>query len=406
MAMKILIIQPWIRLGGAEMVSVHLAYELKQQGHNVSIACTYLDLTGMPDQANHVTYHLPSKGISRWLAQHRLLFYVLGPWVLLTLVWKYSSDVDVLNPHEFPSTWIAVIVGLFKKIPVVWSSYGPTRRFGVKEIARVGFVDWLGWSFASSFIDRILVKRVHAIHVPSEKSRRSIRGRYNCDSTVIPLGVDEPFYSDGNGDRIKRRMKLKDKYVLLCVGKLHPQENQIICLEALKIVLESIPNSFLIVAGSGPMTKRLQRTAKDLNIEQHIKFLGHVPSWEVRDLYKACSIHLYPPVDESWGLTPIEALCARCISVVSNDCGVAEVIEREGIGVVCEPISEAFAKKILEIQKTPDIYQEMSIVGHQYVSDHLRWKNYSQAVLEVMENARKGIEQTSMARRFKGEAKL
>ena len=404
--MKILIIQPWIRLGGAETVSVHLAYELKRQGHDVSIACTYLDTTGMPDQTNEVDFHLPSKRLSRWLAQYRFLFYILGPWILLALVWSQSSEIDVLNPHEFPSTWIAAIVSFFKKIPVVWSSYGPTRRFSAREISDIGFVDWLGWGIASSFVDRILVKRINAIHVPSEKSRQSIRRRYNHDAIVIPLGVDEPFYSEGNGDRVKRRMELKDKYVLLCVGKLHPQENQIICLEALKVVLDSIPNAFLIIAGNGPMMKRLQQNVKDLDIEQHVKFLGHVPSWVVRDLYKACSIHLYPPVDESWGLTPIEALCAECISIVSNDCGAAEVIEREGVGVVCEPTSQAFTKHILEIQKNPDYYQEMSIVGHQYVMDHLSWRGYSQAVSEVMENVGSGVKPTSTVRHSEGEARL
>jgi len=404
--MKVLIIQPWIRLGGAEMVSVHLACELKHQGHNVSIACTYLDMTGMPDHANKVNYLLPPKRLSKWLAQNRILFYVLGPWILLALVWKYSNDVDILNPHEFPSTWVAVIISMFKKIPVVWSSYGPTRRFSVKEIANVGFVDWLGWGFASSFFDKVLVKRVNAIHVPSEKSRRSIRRRYNRDSTVIPLGVDEPFYRAGNGDRVKRNMNLKEKYVLLCVGKLHPQENQIICLESLKIVLESIPNAFLIIAGSGPMKKRLQQNVKDLELEHHVKFLGHVPSWEVRDLYRACSIHLYPPLDESWGLTPFEALSAQCISVVSSDCGAAEVIEREGIGVVCEPTSKAFAKKILEIQGNPNIYQDISTIGHQYVSKHLMWRNHTLAVFEVMQNARNGTTQTATVRRSEGEANL
>ena len=199
---------------------------------------------------------------------------------------------------------------------------------------------------------------------------------------------------------------MKDKFLLLCVGKLHPQENHIICLEALKLVLSSIPNAYLIIAGSGPMTKRLLQTVKDLDIEQHVVFLGHVPSWVVRDLYKACSIHLYPPVDESWGLTPIEALCAECISIVSNDCGAAEVIEREGVGVVCEPTSQAFTKHILEIQKNPDYYQEMSIVGHQYVMDHLSWRGYSQTVFEVMENVGSGVKPTSTVRHSEGEARL
>jgi len=363
-------------------------------------------MTGMPDQTKEVNFHLPALRISRWLAQYRYLFYLLGPWVLLSLVWNHSSDVDVLNPHEFPSTWIATIVSFFKKIPVVWSSYGPTRRFSAKEISDIGFVDWLGWGFASSLIDRILVKRVYAIHVPSEKSPQSIRRRYKRDSVVILLGIDGPFYSEGNGDRVERMLELKDKYVLLCVGKLHPQENHIICLEALKVVLESIPNAFLIIAGSGPIMKRLQQMVKDLDIVQHVRFLGHVPSWEVRDLYKACAIHLYPPIDESWGLTPIEALCAQRISIVSDDCGVAEVIKKEGIGVVCEPTSGAFAKEILKIWKKPEIYQEMSIVGRRYISDNLMWRNHSQAVFEVMENAKEGVKTTAAARRSEGEARL
>jgi hypothetical protein len=38
--MRVMIIQPWVRQGGAELISVHLAYELERQGHEAQIACS------------------------------------------------------------------------------------------------------------------------------------------------------------------------------------------------------------------------------------------------------------------------------------------------------------------------------------------------------------------------------
>ena len=123
--MKIMIIQPWIKQGGAELISVHLAYELAKQGHKVQIVCLFVDLAGMPHHARHVCYVTPPTWLSDWLARSRLAFLFLGPFVLFNLVWKYAGDIDVLNPHNFPASWIAVMVGKLRRIPIVWTCNEP-----------------------------------------------------------------------------------------------------------------------------------------------------------------------------------------------------------------------------------------------------------------------------------------
>ena len=270
---------------------------------------------------------------------------------------------------------------------MVWSSYGPTPRVARRDALNIGLGDWIGWMVASSWVDRVMVSRVAAIHVPSEKSRGQIEDRYGRNATVIPLGVDSAFFGAGDKDRAVRKHNLDDKFVLLCVGKLHPYENQIACVQAVRKLLSKLPNAFLVVAGDGPMAERWQRLAANWGIEKHVQFVGHIPGREVRDLYKACDVHLYPPVNESWGLTPFEALCAQRISVVSNDCGAAEVLAPERIGVVCEPTASAFAEQILRIYQSPIPYQRMAARGRDYVAHNLTWGRYADEVLSLFEGA-------------------
>jgi glycosyltransferase involved in cell wall biosynthesis len=384
---KVLIIQPWIRLGGAEMVSVNLAYELQRLGHEVALACTYLDDAGMPEKAHEITYCLPPAWISRLIRKRRALFLLLGPWVLLWLVWRHARGVDVLNPHEFPSSWISVLVNVIRGIPVVWSSYGPTPRLQIREACKVGLGDWLGWRIASSWLDSLMVKQIAAIHVPSKRSRDQVWARYQRVATVIPLGVDAAFYGAGSGEHTILCQGMNRRPVLLCVGKLHPQENHAVCLRVLKRILPLHPEACLVIAGDGPLLHHYQDLAAALGISDRVRFLGHLPCWEVRELYQRCHVHLYPPKNESWGLAPFEALCAGRISIVSLESGAAEVIGGQGIGVVSEPTAEAFAHHLQEVLDDPSSHQQMVLKGREFVAGHLTWRQHATGFLEVARDA-------------------
>jgi glycosyltransferase involved in cell wall biosynthesis len=385
--LKVLIIQPWIRLGGAETVSVNLAYELQRLGHQVAIVCTYFDGAGMPEKACQIDYRLPPAWISRLIRMRRALFLLLSPWVLLCLAWRYSSGADVLNPHEFPSSWIAVLVSAIRGIPVVWSSYGPPPRLHIREARRVGLGDWLGWRIASSWLDRLMVKQIAAIHVPSKRSRDQVWERYQRVAAVIPLGVDAAFYGGGTGSHTLLRHGANGRPVLLSVGKLHPQENHAVCLRVLKRILPIYPEACLVIAGDGPLLQYYQDLAEELGIADRVRFLGHLPCWEVRELYQCCHVHLYPPKNESWGLAPFEALCAGRVSIVSRESGAAEVIGGRGIGVVSEPTAEAFARHLQEVLDDPKGHLRMALEGRDYVAGHLTWRQHATSFLDVVRDA-------------------
>jgi glycosyltransferase involved in cell wall biosynthesis len=249
----------------------------------------------------------------------------------------------------------------------------------------IGFGDWLGWQFASSWLDRFFVSRAAAIHVPSDLSRVQIIDRYARDAKVVPLGVDAGFYGAGDAKSVIEENGLQGKFVMLAVGKLHPQENHVSCLMALKKLLPVIPNALLMIVGDGPMRSALEDLAESLQLDGHVKFTGHIPSWKVRDYYKACAVHLFPPLQESWGMAPFEALAAQRVSIVSNECGAAGVISERGIGITCPPTAEDFAKTILGVYSHSFPLSEMALAGMEFVRTRLTWQAHSDEVLRLME---------------------
>lgn len=383
--MRFLIIQPWIRLGGAELISVHLAYGLQSRGHDVAIACTFVHLEGMPVEAHQLNYLLPSQWLSRLCENSRLAFLLFAPWILFALVWGNARGADVINPHNFPSSWIAVLVGTLRRRPVIWTCNEPPSRVRRKDVSRLGLGDFLGWLVASSWLDKIIVKNIEALYVPSEKTRRQVRRRYGRGAEVIPIGVDSQYFRAGSGAGTSNHHDWSGKFVLLTVGKLHPQKNLAVCIEALKRILPIIPNAMLLMAGDGPLAGELRQLASRLGVDNHVSFLGHVSSETVRALYRACDINLFPATGQSWGLTPLEALCTGRISIVSNDCGSAELLEAEDIGIVSEPTAHEFASSILKCHAFPELYKEKARKGRDYVMRFVTWNHYTESVLQLFQ---------------------
>ena len=144
-----------------------------------------------------------------------------------------------------------------------------------------------------------------------------------------------------------------------------------------------IPNTVLLIVGSGPMRHELEQTTKSLCITNHVQFLGQVSSDELPSLYASCDINLFPAKNQSWGLTPFEALCVKRISIVSSDSGAAEVLAQEKIGLISEAKPEEFAMCIREVHANPEAYQQMAHRGFIYVAKNLTHTSFSLSFLNL-----------------------
>jgi len=113
---------------------------------------------------------------------------------------------------------------------------------------------------------------------------------------------------------------------VLFVGRLTRQKGVGFLVRAAARVLESCPSARFVVMGEGEDRTRMIEMAAALGIGRRVFFAGGVTS-ELRDrAYAEASVFVLSSVSEPFGLTPLEALRGGAAPILSDACGVREVL--------------------------------------------------------------------------------
>lgn len=386
--MKVLFVLPHIFAGGAEKAALHLAHRLEGMGHDVAICTLSLDLKDLPSHFSSLRFilndELPIKEVNSTLSALRRYLKELR--ALSSLIVSCRDEYDIALPYNFPSYWAAALK--LHDIPIVWmcsevlGPYRETSSLYERSLVFRASMDVL------TLLDAIIVrKRVGEIVTISELNRRAIKERYGREAKVVPTGVDFEFF----GEKVvnpKDRLGLKGSFVLSHVGSLVGPKNPSVSLRALSLLRGRLRDVKLILVGDGPLLKELKAEARALGVERDVLFLGRVSEEQLRVVYQATDINLYPVTKQTWGLVPFEALASGTLSVVSRDAGAAEVIEREGIGLLADPEPEAFAKAVLYARDHKKECQDMIARGREYVRRNLSWQGYAMKMLSILEEVK------------------
>jgi glycosyltransferase involved in cell wall biosynthesis len=386
--MKILIIMPWIKQGGAELIAVQTAYQLQKLGNQIKLAAAWVDFSKMgkfKKIARQINYLTAGK-IGHFLSNSKWLTYFVSPFFLLYLILKNVAWADLLFPQSLPSYWLAVIIGKIFNKKIIWLCNEPPKK---KKLGQVPFSDWLLWQLADSWLDKLLVKGIDKIIVYSNLIKKEVKHRYQKPATVIRLGINYSFFSAKDQvlvNKLKKRYSLKNKFILLSVGKLDKQKNPHLSIKVLAQILPQVPQAVLVLVGSGPEEKVLRDSSKKTKVNDQVIFAGFCQPEEVRAWYSLVDLVLSPHleqtemVDSSWGFTPFEALCQQKLSVVSTNSGAAEVIKPNKIGFTCPVKLKPFSQIALEYYKNQKKYQQWAERGEQWVKENLSWEKFAKEV--------------------------
>lgn len=376
--LKVLIVQPHLSVyGGAEIVVAKLANCLKEEGVEVDIITLSLseELSNIIKDTKVV---LPEK---EYIHKVRSISFwdslgIINEIVDLTrLLRRYANSYTVINVHNFPATW--AIKGLNK--PIIWMCNeppdlycNPNPSLPLRLLRRVGVV-----------FDRLLINRyVQTICVADNYNAKRVFQRYGRKTEIVPYGIDYDFFSRADNDNeLSKRYDLSGSYVLVQVGVLTPEKNQLESIKVVDVLKDFVPSLKLILAGrgTGAYEESLKEHVYQNNISDRVIFTGHLSKEEVRALYHLCDVALFPVKSQGGWLSPFEVLSTGKPIIVSQTMGAAELIKKENIGIVTDNFPEA----VKDIYLQSSLYKEMAQKGKKWVAENLTWKNFSVKMLNI-----------------------
>lgn len=232
-------------------------------------------------------------------------------------MWRGLSRVDtvwVFGPHPFALPLIAFAAARRKRIVL-----GVRQQTVAYHRSRLPGPLWkpvllLVWLMEAAY--RLLARRVHATVVGPE-----IAARYNgAGGPLLTMTVSLVRAEDVVASAPERDWS--DAITLLTVGRIEPEKNPFLLLEAVARLEQASPGRYRLVwVGRGDLEDEVRQRADELGIGDRVELLGYVPFGpRLLDLYR--SAHLLVHVSRTEGVPQvlIEA-CAAGTPVVATDVG-------------------------------------------------------------------------------------
>jgi glycosyltransferase involved in cell wall biosynthesis len=138
---------------------------------------------------------------------------------------------------------------------------------------------------------------------------------------IEPDGVPRPFSAD--------------EPRLLCVGRLIPIKGHIVLLRALAEAHRQVPGLRLDIAGRGPLEPALRALAKELELEDAVRFLGHVSP--IQRAIEESAVVVVPSLGEGFGMVALEAMERARPVIAAEIGGLGELVEDGVTGLLVPP---------------------------------------------------------------------
>ncbi|MBU6365998.1 MAG: glycosyltransferase family 1 protein [Gemmatimonadetes bacterium] len=169
---------------------------------------------------------------------------------------------------------------------------------------------------------------------PSEAAREDLHALGGRDAAVWGRGIDtEAFHPRHRSNAVRERLAPGASFLLLYAGRLAPEKNVGVLLEAFGALARTLPPgaAHLLVAGDGPSLPGLRRQAGP-----QVTFVGPVDrTRDLPALYASCDAFVFASATETLGLVVLEAMASGVPVIAVPAGGVSEhlVHERNGLAV-------------------------------------------------------------------------
>jgi len=200
---------------------------------------------------------------------------------------------------------------------------------------------------------------------------------------VLPCAVDVT-------DDERPVRKASDHPTVVTVSRLDFDSDQkgIPCLiRAMPNVLQAAPLAELVVIGDGEATPSLRALARDLRVEQHVRFLGRVGEAELRRIYETADVFALPSVSEGFGIVYLEAWAHRLPVVAARAGAIPELISHGETGLLVDQDSAQVAHAVLTLICDSELSSRLGSAGFRTVCRRYSQDAFNRRVRILFEGA-------------------
>jgi len=183
---------------------------------------------------------------------------------------------------------------------------------------------------------------------------------YNIDKNieVIPNFIDTELFKPMEACTFRKHIAPDGEKILVHTSNFRQVKRVTDTIRILERVIKEVPTK-LILVGDGPDRSECERLCRQLNLFEHVKFLGKQEG--LVEILNSADIFLIPSQSESFGLAALEAMSCGKPVVSSSVGGLPELIKHNETGFIAEIGDvDRMAKYVVDLLTNEKKYEAFS----------------------------------------------
>jgi len=341
--MKILQVIPYFapKWGGDVNVCYSLSKELSKRGHDVTIVTTDFGYDLDYARSLGTVEVIPFKRVAN------LGLFIYSPemkgWLRSNI-----SKYDIVHLHCFRSYQNHAASSCAKEfnVPYVLQPHGTLPRVidmkGLKQIYDVVWGNEILWD----------AEEIIAL-TSTEAEQATMMGVKENNVHVVANGIDLSQWEDAPlpGEFRTLYNIPPSMRVILYLGRLHPIKGVDLLIRAFGIVSTEQDNCMLAIVGPDDGSlPGLKRITKELNLFDKVLFTGPLYGKNKSAAYSDSDIYVLPSHHEAFPITVLEAWAFKKPVIVTENCGIKDLVRGSGLIVRQNPydLAAALRKYLLQ----------------------------------------------------------
>ena len=152
------------------------------------------------------------------------------------------------------------------------------------------------------------------------------------------------------------------------VARIDPIKGIRYLVEAMAKLIQSFPNSRLLIVGDGTERQEIQKKVNSLHLAEKVIFTGYRE--DVPQLLQIMDVFVLPSLNEGMGRVILEAMAFAKPVIATNTGGIPEIVQDGKTGILVAPRqSEPLAEAMLKLSADPLLRKELGANGKIFLED-------------------------------------
>ena len=310
--------------------------ELKEQGFEVTYAST-------PDfDAQEVVKAAEVPFFPVYISRTISPKDIISFWKLYRFIKK--EKFDVVHTHTAKAGFVGRMAASLAGVPtIIHTAHGLTVHQGLSKFKKKLYL----------FLERYAAKRTKKFICVTKLVEDSLveQGITEREKCVIIPNFAGPSYDPEKVDPIrktelKKRLDLPNgAFLLTCAARLVDDKG---LSESISVLHDLPKNVFLAIAGDGPKKDKLQKLAELLQVEDRVRFLGWVDTFDMPALLSLCDVFISGTKREGFGVGIIEAQAMGLPVITSKIRPITDLLDPESALFIDPSTKESTREGILQ----------------------------------------------------------